>query len=188
MQSAQDEVKEIIDQVLRLTQCFEIWWEIVRKEHVAGYPEIREKHLPFFEPVQFLLAECFFVICYQLFDHRSDSKHIMGLIESVKNPGVAGGCKAKIKGHDAAIQKIIKIRHKVFAHREKGVNPFDTFKNQGLTIKEMRGVVELAQDVVSDLSDALGVRTKSDQMQEFASFHKLAHDGCIQLFESLHQP
>ena len=188
MQSAQDEVKEIIDQVLRLTQCFEILWEIVRKEHLARYPELRERHLLFFEPVQFLLGECFFVIGYQLFDRRSDSKHIGGLIKSVKNPRFAAACKAKVAAQDSTIQKVIKIRHKVFAHREKGVNPFDTFKNQGLTIKEMRGFVELAQDVVSDLSDVLGVRSKSDQMREFASFHKTAQSGCIQLFDSLRRP
>jgi hypothetical protein len=189
MQSPQEEVKELIDQVLRLTQGFEIWWEIVRKENKAPYPELRETHLPFFEPVQFLLSESLFVICYQLFDYRPDSKHFKGLIKSIaaKNQTVANACEAKIATNKSVIEKVVTIRHKVFAHREKGTHPFDTFANQRLTIKELRGMVELAQDVVSDLSEALGVRSKTDQMREFASYRDTSRAGCKALFESLHK-
>ena len=57
----------------------------------------------FFEPVQHQLASSYFVICYQLLDHRADSKHIKGLVKAVSqsNPALGSAMEARMVAIDA---------------------------------------------------------------------------------------
>lgn len=181
---------EIIDQSIRLTQSSVMFWEIVKRENMDRFPELRGKHVAFFEPVQFFLGMSVFVVCYQLFDTRSDSKHIHGLINEAEkmSPKLAAKWRARIDAKKTAIDKMKKLRSKVFAHRDRGVNPNQLMQQEGVVYKEIREVVEMVQDVVSDLAETFGVRGKGEVMQEFASFGEHAHKGCVSLFESVHPP
>jgi hypothetical protein len=188
MASVQDETNELIEQVRRLTQCYAIWWEVVSTENKSLFPEIRERHSCFFEPVQYLLAQSFFIICYQLFDHRADSKHITGLIKIIgqNNKVLAGALEAKITSANFVLQKITTIRHKVFAHRAKVTAPGKVFESANLNIDEMKQFVGLVQDIVSDLADAMGLAKKADVMADFLSHSELSREETLTVLAILH--
>jgi hypothetical protein len=175
--------------LLRVTECYAIWWEIVRTENKTKYPEIRERHGRFFEPVQHLLASEFFVICYQLFDHRADSKHIQGLINGVaqSNPALGSAMQAKMAATNAMLAKVKTIRSKVFAHREKAISPSNVFENAKLRVGEMREVVEFAQNIISELAEGLGMAKKSDVMDDFAAHRTFSCDQTLAVLDILHE-
>jgi len=77
-------MREMVEQVARLTQSYVIWWEIANSKNVKRYSGVLQEYRDFFEPVaHILLWQGFFVICYQLFDQRQDSKHIHFRIDQV---------------------------------------------------------------------------------------------------------
>jgi hypothetical protein len=131
--------QEMIEQVIRLTQCHTIWWKISDSEDVKNYNEAFQEHLNFFEPVRhILLWQGFFVICYQLFDQRQDSKHIQFLIDLLARTDAQLADKMRKKINDyAVLNKIKTIRHKVSAHRERNRPPQQVVKDVAPVVKEL---------------------------------------------------
>jgi hypothetical protein len=139
--------------------------------------------------VQHQLASSFFVICYQLLDHRADSKHIKGLVKAVGqgNAALGSAMEARMAAIDVVLAKVKTIRSKVIAHREKAEDPSKVFEKANLRIGQMREVVEFIQNIVSDLAEALGVAKKSDVMDEFGAHRTLASDETLAILDVLHE-
>jgi hypothetical protein len=182
--------QEIVEQVIRLTQCHTIWWRISDSEEVKNYNEAFQEHLNFFEPVRhILLWQGFFVICYQLFDQRQDSKHIQFLIDLLarKDVQLADEMRKKIKDY-AVLNKVKTIRHKVSAHRERNRSPQQIVKDVAPVVKELKEIVIFVQDIVSTLVEALGGEKKRSVLQKFSDCENSAYNSVFQVMEILVKP
>jgi hypothetical protein len=182
--------QEIVEQVIRLTQCHTIWWRISNSEDVKNYNETFQEHLNFFEPVRhILLWQGFFVICYQLFDQRQDSKHIQSLIDLLARTDVklADEMRKKIKDY-AVLNKVKTIRNKVSAHRERNWSPQQIVKDVGQVVKELKEIVFFVQDIVSTLVEALGGENKPSVLQKFSDCENSAYNSVFQVMEILAKP
>ena len=118
-------MREMVEQVARLTQSYVIWWEIANSKNVKRYSGVLQEYRDFFEPVaHILLWQGFFVICYQLFDQRQDSKHIHFRIDQVAQTDarLADEMRKKINNF-AVLTKIKTIRHKISVHRDRNRIP-----------------------------------------------------------------
>ena len=178
---------EMVEQVARLTQCYEIWWEIVNSKNVKRYDDVLKEYRDFFEPVtHILLWQGFFVICWQLFDESRDSKHIKFRIDQVAqtNAHLADELRKKIKGCDV-LSKIKTVRNKVSAHRDRNRFPQQVVKDAGVIVKELKAVVVFVQDIVSTLVEALGVEKKSAVMQKISACENSTHDCTFQVLQAL---
>jgi hypothetical protein len=182
--------REMVEQVIRLTQCHTIWWKISNKEDVKIYNEAFLEHLHFFEPVgHLLLWQGFFTVCYQLFDDHRDAKHILFRIEQLARTDALLANKLRKRINDfKVLNKIKTIRHKVSAHREKSRSPQKVVKDTALVVKELKEVVAFTQDIVSTLVEALGGEKKSSVLQKFSDCESSAHDGVFQVMEVLAKP
>jgi len=178
---------EMVEQVARLTQCYVIWWEIANSKNVKRYDEVLREYLDFFEPVaHILLWQGFFTICYQLFDQRPDSKHIHFRIDQIAQTDarLADKLRKQIKSRDV-LSKFKTIRHKVSAHRAKNGTPQQVIGDEAITGKELEGVVEFVQDIVSTLAEALGVEKKSAVMQNISACQGSTLDSTFQVLQAL---
>ncbi|MGA3283403.1 MAG: hypothetical protein ABSD57_02940 [Verrucomicrobiota bacterium] len=180
---------EMVEQVARLTQCYEIWWEIANSKNVKRYDKVLQEYRDFFEPVtHILLWQGFFVICYQLFDQRPDSKHIHFRIDQVAQTDarLADEMRNKIKNF-AVLTKIKTIRHKVSAHRDRNRFPQQVVKDAAMVVKELNEVVLFVQDIVSTLVEALDVEKKSAVMQKISACQGSTRDSTFQVLQTLTQ-
>jgi len=178
---------EMVEQVVRLTQCYEICWEIVNRENAKRYVVVKQEYWDFFEPVtHVLLWQGFVVICYQLFDQRPDSKHIQLRIDQVaeKDTRLADEMRNKIKRF-GVLTKIKTIRHKISAHRDRYRSPQQVTKNERLTANELKKVLLFVQDIVSTLVEALGGEKKSAVMEKFSACQNSSRDSTFQVMEAL---
>lgn len=178
---------EMVEQVMRLTQCYVVWWEIRNSKNVKRYDEVLREYLDFFEPVtHILLWQGFFVICYQLFDQRPDSKHIQFRIDQVAqtNTRLADEMRGKIKKF-AVLNKIKTIRHKISAHRDKSRSPQQVVQDVAPVVKELKEAVSFVQDIVSTLVEALGGEKKSAVMQKISACEISTRDSAFQVLQTL---
>jgi CheY-like chemotaxis protein len=179
--------QEIVEQVLRLTQCYEIWWKIENFKNVKRNGEVLKEYLDFFEPVaHILLWQGFFVICHQLFDQNPKSKHIQSRINQIPrtNARLADEMRKKINDYDV-LNKIKTIRHNISAHRDRNRNPQQVVKDVGLVVKELKEVLTFVQDIVSTLVEALGGEKKSAVMQKISACQTSARNSAFQVMEAL---
>ena len=182
--------QEMVEQVIRLTQCHTIWRKVTNSEDIKHYNEVLHGHLNFFEPVtHILLWQGFFTICYQLFDHHQDAKHILFRIEQLAQTDalLAKKLRKKIKDY-TVLNKIKTIRHKVSAHRERNRPPQQVVKNAALVVKELKEVVAFTQDIVSTLVEALGGEKKSSVLQKCSDCEGSAYNSVFQVMEMLAKP
>ncbi|HEV2330461.1 MAG TPA: hypothetical protein VGY56_16890 [Verrucomicrobiae bacterium] len=182
-------MREMVEQVARLTQCHVIWWEIANSKNVKRYSKVLQEYRDFFEPVAHILVwQGFFTICYQLFDERPDSKHIKFRIEQLErtDAGLSDKLRQQIKSRDV-LSKIKAIRHKVSAHRAKSGTPQLVVTDEAVTGKELEGVVEFVQDIVSTLVEALGVEKKSAVLQKMSACQGSTLDNTFQVLRALAQ-
>jgi hypothetical protein len=182
--------QEMVEQVKRLIQCQTIWWKISNQEDVKHYNEVFQEHLNFFEPVRhILLWDAFFVICYRLFDRRSDSKHIQLLIDQLERTDgrLAKELRRKIENYEV-LGKIKIIRNKISAHRDRYRSPQQVAKEVALIAKKQKEVVTFIQDIVSTLAEALTGEKKSLVLQKFSECEDSAHNSVFEIMEVLAKP
>jgi AbiU2 len=180
-------MREMVEQVTRLTQCYVIWWEIANSKNVKRYHEVLQEYRDFFEPVaHILLWQGFFVICFQLFDERQDSKHIKFRIEQVAQTNVhlAEELRKKINNF-SVLTKIKTIRHKVSAHRDRNRNPQQIIQDLKPVVKELKEVIPFVQDIVSTLAEALTGEKKSVVMQKISACENSTRDSTFQVMKKL---
>ena len=180
-------MREMVEQVARLTQCYEIWWEIVNSKNVKRYDDVLQEYRDFFEPVaHILLWQGFFVICYQLFDQRPDSKHIHLRIDQAAQTDarLADDMRKKIKKFDV-LTKVKTIRHKISAHRDRNRFPQQVAKDAAMVVKELKEAVVFVQDIVSTLVEALGGEKKSVVMQKISACENSTRDSTFQVLQTL---
>lgn len=180
-------MREMVEQAARLTQCYVIWREVANSKNANRYHETLQEYRDFFEPVaHILLWQGFFVICFQLFDERQDSKHIKFRIEQVAqmNACLAEELRKKINNF-AALTKIKAIRHKVSAHRGRDRFPQQVVKDAAVVVKELNTVVFFVQDIVSTLVEALTGEKKSVVMQKMSACDNSTRDSTFQVMQTL---
>lgn len=179
--------QELVEQVIRLTQSYVIWWEICNSKNVKRYEEVQREHLDFFEPVaHILLWQGFFVICHQLFDQNPKSKHIQSRIDQIPrtNARLANEMRKKIKSYDV-LNKIKTIRHNISAHRDRNRSPQQVVKDVALIVNELKEVLYFVQDIVSSLVEALGGEKKSIVMQKISTCESSARNSAFQVLQAL---
>jgi len=180
------QIHELVESTIRLTQHHVIWWEIMTPNTAAHFDSVRAGYVDFFEPVCYAFVQGFFVISYQLFDSRDDSKHIRLLVNEVlENDAVLGNTpKSKLERYPG-IQKIKTIRHKVFAHRDRILSPEQILRKCPIVIHEMKDVVEFIQDIVSDVVESAGGDKKADIMQKISICEASARNATFQVLKGL---
>ncbi len=167
------QIEEITEAVVRLTQFHAIWLEIVTPKTAVKYDGVRREYFDFFEPVCHSFFQGFYVGAYQLLDHRSDSKHIHSLIEAVSmnDATMAGKLKAQLENYSGSA-KVKTVRHKIFAHRDRFLSPNQVLAKSPILVKEMEETLIFLQDIVSTVVEALGGGAKT----VFQVFEALTRD------------
>ncbi len=91
------------------------------------------------------------------------------MIDDLKatNPSIALKLQQKIENHSAIVNKVTTLRHNVFGHRNKERSPQNVFAAVKLTPREMKTVVDLAQDIISTFA---GVKAKEDLEMKLHSY------------------
>jgi hypothetical protein len=180
------ETHEIIEQTIRLTQSYTIFWEIMNPQSAARFDNARRKYLDFFEPVANSLLQGFFIISYQLCDRRPDSKHIRSLIAEVgkRDAGLGRTLKARIDSF-AIAKKIGIIRHKIFAHRNKKLTPQQVLATSPILIKELEEALRFIQEIVSTVVEEAGGAKKASVQAKISSCECSARDAAFQVLSAL---
>ncbi|HEY3857122.1 MAG TPA: hypothetical protein VGO67_22280 [Verrucomicrobiae bacterium] len=182
----EQQIHELIDSTIRLSQHHVIWWEIMTPNTAAHFDGVRDEYLDFFEPVCYAFVQGFFVISYQLFDKREDSKHIRLLVNEVLEKDAALGVKLQSKLEKyPGIKKIKTIRHKIFAHRDRVLSPGQILKKCPIVIREMKDIVDFIQDIVSDVIEAAGGGKKADVLRKITDCQDSARNNTFQVLKGL---
>lgn len=176
-------VREVIDEVIEYSRVYASWRELM---HPAQY-NARFYHEEFLLTVSISLLSSFCVRTFQLFDKDSRTKSLRTLITDIRqsHPRIAQKLESAISAQQPLLNKMIRLRHNVYAHRNKRLSPHDVFAAVKLTPKEMKLMVQLAQQVISEISDASGTGRESDIKQEFQSHEKRILDGARNALECL---
>lgn len=158
-------VREMTDEVLEFTRTYTVWRELMDPSRFSA----RINHEDFLLTVQTSLLSPICVRTFQLFDHDPKTKSLRTLIKDVRSsdPQLALELERSIKGQQAVIDKFCRLRHNVYAHRNKQQTPRDVFADVKLTPKMMNGMVQLAQDVVLRLAVFVGVGKEKELQKEF---------------------
>ena len=124
---------------------------------------------------------------YQLFDKRSDSKSLVSLINELNrtNPSLAQQLQTKITKATSSLSKVVSLRHKVFAHRDKSSAPQVWFSAVRLTPKEMKALVVLAQDIICTLAEAPGTKRKEALKGRFSRCEDAVRSDVHNLMQAL---
>jgi hypothetical protein len=127
------------------------------------------------------------VSTYQLFDRDSRTKSLRRLIEELRSSDatLAQCLQSKVAAQQAALQKLFHIRCNVYAHRNKSQSPEALFATVGLTPRQMRAVVDLAHEVVSDLAVASGLGAKDEIEKQFQSHEQWVSDDIRRVLRAL---
>ena len=183
MSVSKDAVREMVNEVIEFTRGYVVWRELMGKSN----RDVREEHVDFLLTVTNSFVQGFCVSIYQLFDRDSRTKSLQRLIEELRTSDatLAQGLQSKITAQHAALQKLFHIRCNVYAHRNKSQSPEALFTTVGLTPRQMRAVVDLAQDVVSDLAVASGVGAKDELEKQFRFHEQWVLDDTRQVLQAL---
>jgi hypothetical protein len=180
-------VKELGDSVIDLTRCFTIWFEIVNAEKKAERESMVNDHADFFISTTESLLTSFCIITYRLYDKRNDVSSIckvLKLMEKV-NPNLKSELEIEINSHSEVIEKIRRLRHKVFAHRDLAVSPVLIFKAVQLSPDQMKNLVALSQNIVGQLLELTGFDTCDNFISESKLREESSRDDITRIFKSL---
>jgi hypothetical protein len=83
------------------------------------------------------------------------------------SPALAKQLDSEISSRDPAIQKCKTVRNKVYAHRDKSLQPEDLFKQVGVKPKDFKALVRVAQEIVATLVELNGSNSKSAALDRF---------------------
>jgi hypothetical protein len=182
------QIEEVTESVVRLTQYHTIWWEIMRPDTAREFDDVRREYLDFLETVCHAFFQGFYIGAYQLLDQRSDSKHIHSLIEalSMNDQVLASKLKSQISAYSGA-SKVKLIRHKIFAHRDRFLSPNQVLATAPIQVKEMKGTLVFIQDIVAKVVAALSGDEKIEIMKKFSICEDSARDAAFQVLEALNR-
>lgn len=149
---------EMVGEVIEFTRCYTLWRELMDPSN----RDARTNHMDFLLTVSISLQMSFCVQAFQLFDKNNKTKSLRRLIEKMRssNSALANQLAAAINAQEALLAKVFRLRNNVYAHRNDSRHPRDFFADVALTPKQMKEIVELAQNVISDIAAAAGVGKK----------------------------
>jgi hypothetical protein len=183
MSVSKSAVREMVSEVIEFTRGYVVWRELMDR----GNRDVREEHPDFLLTVTNSFVQGFCVSTYQLFDRDSRTKSLSRLIGDLRSSdaALAQHLQSKITAQQAALQKLFRIRCNVYAHRNRSLGPEALFATVGLTPRQMRAVVDLAQDTVSDLGVASGLGAKDELERQFQSHEQWVLDDTRRVLRAL---
>jgi hypothetical protein len=167
----EDAIAETLETVTDFVRCHAIWRELHQPEQARKYMATRNEYFNFFYPVGGSLITNLFVIGYQLFDHNKVTKSFPNLIKELKSkePILASTLEKAIKSKQPVLKKFVQIRNNVYAHRNRIRDPKLVFSDVGIKIKELKEVIELAEQIIIQLADFSGLKKKDELRQLFTA-------------------
>jgi AbiU2 len=164
-----DEVDEMIYQVIELTRCYAVYWEIVKKTNFDRYSKVYAKYEDFFGTLRNALEHGFFVIAYQLFDPTLKNKSLLQIVKKLEQSDskLAQKLELKIKELKPLLIKIYSIRCEVFAHRNQKKSPSQIFDAAKITPRQMEQIVHYSQKIVIDLAEFIGLDDRERLENDF---------------------
>jgi hypothetical protein len=128
-----------------------------------------------------------FVMIWQLFDPRKDTKSIPNLTRELQkaNPKVAEKLREEAQKLKPLLDKMSLVRHNVYAHRNRQSTPHDIFAQAKITPRNVRTMVAAAQDLVCQLVVAAGMDDAPKGKVAFQDLARKAQKGAIRVLEIL---
>src|SRR6266404_5092450 len=122
-------VEEIKDQVIELGRYYALWWYFLEKSNASRYARVESSYPDFFITLADSLRGSFFITAYRFFDKRTDVNSLALLVNRLKvsDPSLAARLRDKMATvADIIENKVTKLRHKVFAHRDRSQDIIST--------------------------------------------------------------
>jgi hypothetical protein len=161
MKTREDELKEMIDVVIKLVWGYTIFRAFFEKNNADL--ETRKAHPEFFLTMHDSLLCGFCTATAILFDDKEKATSLWKLIKKSK-PETAKALGEKIQLNCAYIKKVEALRHQVFAHRWQAKSPQNVFAEMQLQVNMMTEIVNLAQSIILELAGEID-RNKIEELQ-----------------------
>jgi len=137
--------------VLAANACFEIW-VLLRDASVPDFVEAaRRKYEDFFLPTKHAHLVAIMSALFKLYDSRSDVISIPAVRKKL-SPSEAAATEADLTAATAIWKKIKIPRHKFFAHRDGSKTAQQILAEAGLSVAEMKDLIDLSRRLVDQLS------------------------------------
>ena len=161
MKTREDELKEMIDVVIKIVWNYTIFRAFFEKN--SADLETRKAHPEFFLTIHDSLLCGFCTATAILFDDKEKATSLWNLIKKSK-PETAKALGEKIQLNSASIKRVETLRHQVFAHRWQAKSPQDVFAEVQLQVKMIAEIVNLAQSITLELAGEID-RNKKEELQ-----------------------
>jgi hypothetical protein len=162
MKTCEDELKELIDLVIKLVWNYTIFRAFFEKNDADL--ETRKAHPEFFLTMHDSLLCGFCTATAILFDNKEKATSLWSLIKQSK-PETANALAEKIRLNNGYIKKVKTLRHQVFAHRWQSKSPQEVFAEEGLRVNMMTEIVNLVQLIILELAGEID-RNKKEELQK----------------------
>jgi hypothetical protein len=161
MKTREDELKEMIDVVIKLVWNFTIFRSFFEKNNADL--ETRKAHPEFFLTMHDSLLCGFCTATGILFDDKEKATSLWNLIKKSKSETAKALCE-KIQLNSASIKRAEALLHQVFAHRWQAKSPQDVFAEVQLQVNTIAKIVNLAQSITLELTGEID-RNKKEELQ-----------------------
>jgi AbiU2 len=180
-----DHVLELGQSVVELSRHYAIWFELVDAEKKAARETVIRDHEDFYASTALAHFIAFCATTYQIYDKRSDVKSILGAVADVNDPDLKRELEVQIQSNWAIIEKIRKLRNKVFGHRDRVLSPDKVFADAQITPEQMGQIIGYAQDQVGKLLEYHGKDTYENFKVEALRRESSAREDAARIFEVL---
>lgn len=150
MKTCTDELKEMVDVVVKLTWTYTIFGTLFKKQDAES--EVRRAHPEFFLTMHDTLLCSFCLAVEILFEKKEKATSLWSLIRKSK-PKLFKELTGRIHAHTSSIKKIEAIRHQVCAHRWQAKSPQEVFAEVQLPFNTMTEITTLARSLILELAE-----------------------------------
>jgi AbiU2 len=161
MKTREDELREMIDVVIKLVWNYTIFRALFEKNDADA--ETRRTHPEIFLTMHDSLLCGFCMATAILFEEKEKATSLWNLIKKSK-PEIATTLSEKIQPINSSIKKIESLRHQVFAHRWQAKSPQDVLKETQLQVNMMAEIANLVQSIIFELAKEID-RNKQEELQ-----------------------
>lgn len=180
-------IPDIVGQVIELTWSYSVWWALASRSSREKFEEVMSEYPNYFNASIVLFQMGFFVTAHRLFDYEKSSISLRSLIDSLAsfNPTRAAALQKKLQEDEIRLQKVLRLRHNVHAHRSGSISPTDEYARVKFKPPDMKAVLQLAQELTIELAIELGHPNSIALADRFERCERDVRDETLMILTSL---
>ena len=144
MTPTKQEIDSLVSQVMELTSCHAIWWEIVNSDNRSQFERVFDRYPWYFGPVIRAMQEDIMIIISRLFDRSPISCSFRTLIKKLakSEPKQACALQRKLLTQRFPLRNCREFRNKVHAHRDRKWLGSDIYQEIKVTLRDLDRICE----------------------------------------------